>query len=569
MRNGKTSKQAQFERSLAEFEMAVKSGKINDPLIQEYWRRGLSPLSNGEHGAKAQAILDNLLTGPSILAGLALPGEPPEPDVDPRTLVFIGRRRALRRMTGIARHALTMHLLIQGPTGSGKTNLIWFIIRQLIGAGVKVIFHDHKNEGRKLLRRYSGVVVLRVSDFRENFLKPVGDPKQYFTTFWSEFARAYRIRRETCVKLIGISIRVVAGLRPGEPNPSLYDFACMLQRMSKSEGDSTLGTAAVALEGLNATMGEAATVREGPCADDQFNIVVVQCHGLPPEFLQFFMGIRLFRTHLKAISHGHTGELTTVLVSDEGGIEFGKEFAAEAGSGNMTPQKRLITQFRSTGTGLIIAAQDVSAIDPSVIANVGSFVCLSAQSDSAVRVSTRLLGLPDERIDEVRNIPRWSGLLRSPSHSGAIPIDIPEVDMGDYMSDVDLETLNRNGLERLTSQAVFAPSHEAASGPISYRDVLGETPSTADGNSGANTSFDIRDEHKAFVAEILTHPDASVVEHYVNLGWSAGRGTRVKTELMDNGILESQRQMSRNGRPIEKLVLTVKGRGIFDDQVKS
>lgn len=569
MNNEKTNKHTQYERAVIELEMAIKSGKITDPLIQEYWRRGLSPLGNGEHGAKAQAILENLLTGPSILAGLALPAEPPEPDIDPRTLIFIGRRRALRRMTGISKKLLTMHLLIQGPTGSGKTNLIWFIIRQLIEAGVRVVFHDHKNEGRKLLRRYSGVVVLRVSDFRENLLKPVGDPKQYFSTFWSEFARAYRIRRETAVKLVGISMRVFTGLKPDEPHPSLYDFACMLHRMSKSEGDSTLATAAVALESLNATLGEAATVREGPCADDVFNVVVMQCHGQPSEFLEFFMGIRLFRGHVKAIAHGHTGELTSAVVSDEGGIEFAKEFSAESGSGYITPQKRLITQCRSTGTGLVIATQSVSAIDPVVISNIGSFVCLKAQSEADVRISGRLLGFPDERFDEVRNIPRWSGLLKTPSHSGAVLVDIPEVDMGDYMSDQDLETLNRKALDQLNSHTIFAPVHQDAGAPISYRDILGETMAPAPAASDSDKSFDIRAEHMSFIREIIAHPDASVVEHYVNLGWSAGRGNRVKTDLIDNGIIESQRQTSRNGRPIEQLVLTEKGRALFNDTSKT
>jgi hypothetical protein len=339
----------------------------------------------------------------------------------------------------------------------------------------------------------------------------------------------------------------------------------MLRKLSKTEGDTTLSTAATAMEGMNATFGAASTVRDGPCAEDVYNNLVVQCHGLPPEFLQFFMGIRMFRTHLKAIGKGHTGELTTVIVSDEGGIEFGREFASETGSGHITPQKRAITQFRSSGVGLIIATQDVSTIHPDVLANVGSFVCLRAQSDAAVRISTRLLKLPDERMDEVRNIPRWSGLFLSPSHTASVPVDIPEVDMGDYMSDADMATLNRDGMERLNSQAVFAPIHEDAAAPLYYRDILGETSAKATSSTSAETTLDIRDEHRAFVREILVHADASVVEHYTNLGWSAGRGTRVKTELTDNGILESQRQTSRNGRPIERLTLSEKGRGVFNE----
>lgn len=565
MRDVNTTKHARYDRALAELEMAVQSGRIADPLIQEYWRRGLSPLGNGEHGAKAQAILENMLTGPAILAGLSSPTEPSEPDVDPKNMILIGWRRALRRMTGVLRRLFTTHLLIQGPTGTGKTNLIWFIVRQLIELGLKVVFHDHKNEGRKLLRRYPGVVVLRISDFRENFLKPIGDPKQYLTTFWSELGRAYRLRRETVVKVTGISLRVVAGLRPEDPYPSLYDFACMLRRMSKSEGDSTLSTAATALESLVETMGKAATVREGPCADDLFNVVVVQCHGLPHEFLHFFMGIRLFRTHLKAIARGHTGELTSVIISDEGGIEFQKEPAGEYVHIS-NPQRRLITQFRSTGTGVIIATQSISAIDPAVIANVGSFVCLKAQSDPDVRLSGRLLGLSEDKLDQVRSVPRWSGLFKSPSHAGPVLVEIPEVDMGDYMSDAELDSLNQSGLDRLDSQAIFAPVHEEAAAPISYRDILGETPCGRQDVANSDCSLDITADHMSFIREVLAHPEACVVEHYTSIGWGVGRGNRIKSDLMDNGILESERQTSRNGRPIERLIVTEKGRKTLDEQ---
>lgn len=561
MNDDSQSKLARFERALANLDLLERSGRRNDPLLQDYFRRSLT---EGKHGEKAAAILQRMLIGPSVLAGFATPPEPPEPELDPKQTVFIGFRRMLRRMTGMIRQLLTNHLLIQGATGSGKTNVIWFILDQLIAARLRVVFHCYKNDGRKLLRRYPGVVVLSVSQFRENFLEPVGDPKAYFTAFWSHFGTCYRLRRETVVKLIAIAIRVSAGLKSGEPYPSLQDCTRLLRKIAATEKDPSLETAATAIESLIATLGPCARVIKGPCADELFQIVVVQCHGLPPDFLQFFMGIRLYRQHLKAIVQGHTGELKAVIVSDEGGLEFAKELSFEPGSGNISFQKRLTTQMRSTGTSLIVAAQSISAIDPTVIANVGSFLCLRAQADADVRMSARLLGLPDERLPEVRNIPRWSGLFKTPLHPEAVLVDIPEMSMGDYMSDAELDRLNRPALERLDALTVFAPAHDGVGSPIFYREILGEAEPD---NSGAATpeSFDIRDEYRTFVAEILANPEVSVVAHYANLRWSVGRGTRVKRDLEDNGIIESRRQASRNGRPVERLVLTEKGKQVFHD----
>ncbi len=557
------NKQTQFERSLADLEMAIQSGRITDPLIQEYWRRGLSPLKNGEHSAKAQAILEKLLTGPSILAGMALPAEPPEPDLDPKQLIAIGQRRIKSgKTTGILLALLSMHLLIQGPTGTGKTNLIWGILKQLIDFGIKVIFHDHKNEGRKLLRRYPSAIVLRISDFRENFFKPVGDPKQYYTMFWSSFARTYRTRRETESKLITLSLRLYDGLTPEEQCLSIYDFSRILRKRAKSEKDASLETAANAIESLIASMGDAAMVREGRCADDLFRIVVIQCHGLPSEFLDFFMEIRMYRMHLRAIAKGHSGDLDTALVSDEGGMEFGREFTSDAGSGYITPQKRLITQFRSAGTALIIATQSVSAIDPAVISNVGSFVCLKAQSDADVRISARLLNMPEEHKDQIRNPPRWTGWLKSPSHMNAVAVDIAESDMGDYMSDAELDARNKPSLDKLNEHVVMSPVRNDTGSPLSYREILGETDQQE--KDAEPIDFDFRDEHRAFVQEIISHPDASIVKHYENLGWSAGRGTRVKGELLDNGIIEAVRQTSRNGRPVDRLTITKEGMAHYE-----
>lgn len=292
------TRQARFEQALTNLEMAIKSGDIRDPWIRDCWERSLI---QGHTGDKARAMLDQILPGPSILADLVRPAEPPEPDSAGRHKLILGRRTSSGVPTGIALDTLKMHLLIQGPSGAGKTTVIWSLIDQLVRYDIRLVFFCSKDEGRKLLRRYPNVIVLRISDFRENFFKPVGDANHYYASFWSEFGESYRIHRETVSKVIAISHRIYEGLPPNTPHPSLKDMANVLHRMSKSERDGSLGTVAGALDSANATLGLTASVREGPCAEDLFPIVVVATHGLPPEFLQFFMGVWMLRTHVKAI----------------------------------------------------------------------------------------------------------------------------------------------------------------------------------------------------------------------------------------------------------------------------
>ena len=249
---------------------------------------------------------------------------------------------------------------------------------------------------------------------------------------------------------------------------------------------------------------------------------------------------------------------------DEGGIAFAKELAGEAGTGYITPQKRMITQLRSSGIGLIIGAQSASGIDNAVAANVGTYLCLGARADADIRLSATLLELPDDRRDEIRRIPKWKGLFKTPDHSASVMIDLPNVEMGDYLSDSTVAELNQPAFARLNEGVIFSPETTETSNPIRYMEVLGETdPEQSTAEDEPLPPFDIRDEHRAFVREILAHPEASVVEHYRNLGFSGGRGNRIKTELLDNRVIASECMTSSNGRPIDRLSVTEVGRSLF------
>lgn len=70
-------------------------------------------------------------------------------------------------------------------------------------------------------------------------------------------------------------------------------------------------------------------------------------------------------------------------------------------------------------------------------------------------------------------------------------------------------------------------------------------------------------EYHEMINEILQNPDASVVAHFRNLGWSAGRGTRVKNEMLTQGLLESDIVKAGQGRPKEILKITSKAKELF------
>jgi hypothetical protein len=71
-------------------------------------------------------------------------------------------------------------------------------------------------------------------------------------------------------------------------------------------------------------------------------------------------------------------------------------------------------------------------------------------------------------------------------------------------------------------------------------------------------------EYREFMNEILANPGESVVSHYRNLGWSTGKGNRVKAELLTQTLVESETLKSGQGRPKEILKITAKGTELFN-----
>jgi hypothetical protein len=70
-------------------------------------------------------------------------------------------------------------------------------------------------------------------------------------------------------------------------------------------------------------------------------------------------------------------------------------------------------------------------------------------------------------------------------------------------------------------------------------------------------------EYHELMNEIFKNPDASVVAHFRNLGWSSGRGSRVKAEMLAQELLESETVKAGQGRPKEILKITNKAKELF------
>ncbi len=561
----------QLASLLLEAEQAnVQDDPYFDFLIREV---GVSRLGQGKPAQKALSMTHNMIQARAIVSQL-MPDAPRDfPNLVPEQCVCIGCCAATGRPIFLPVDSLTLHLLILGPTGSGKTTFLWLILNQLIRRNIQISFQDYKNEGRRLLNNPDiETLVLSIDKQRENLLEPVGDPKTYYAAFWGEFAKGFGLRTETWMKPVDILVRIGAGLADGECYPSLKDFEILLRKISDDSGDKSLRTVSVALRSLNSALGRAAYVRRGPVGRHHVDVVANEYQGLPPRLLQFISAIRLLRFQLAAREEGHTSELRSIYLSDEGSLEFSKELSSTTGSGYISPQKRLVTQVRSSGTGILVGVQTLGDIDNVLKSNVGTFVCLGARSPGEAREAAVLLNHPADRAVELQSLPLGVGFIRSEDYPEPIKFISPNVDAGAYISDAEVEERMRPAQEWLDAHTTFSEVQEDIGGPIDYREILGEKihvtdqPEVVEEEESETVNFNdqapqVLDEWRQLLLEINAHPEAGVRQHYRNLRWSDGRGTRVRDLLLANGLIVSDRYRDpAGGRPREILKITQSGK---------
>jgi len=568
MNNAFNNKLSQFERASEVAKLIEASGCAGDPFVEGAWRWSLSPLDNGRHAAKFRQFLADRLQ-PRIIAKqleaneLILPSGVPDDSA-----LILGFDPSSGRPFPIHIDAITAHLLVFGTTGAGKTTFLAWLIGQLLLRNIRVVFHDHKGEGRRLLRLFPNSIVLRPDQGYCNPLEPVGPPELYWTALFAEFGRAINLHAETWSEAPSILERIHRGLRPGQPFPSLLDFVSILFKLAADEHRAKLITLARGIQSLCPILGKSAGMRKAPDVAGRYSLIIHEYGSLPPRFHRLLTAIRLLRSHAKGLSQGHEHNLKEVFVSDEGALEFGREFAGVAGSAFIPVHKQIVTQNRSFGIGLLAGAQMPSTIDDDVKSNVASLACLRCPHPREAKEIQQMLMLPDEAIPQIMSLPNGSMFVRSVGFSRATMAVFPRVDLGPYLSDREVTELLKSEFARLEADSVFAPAKPENSVPLDCSDILGEKTEPADPEASTvpdNTPVQFFSVHLAMLREIQSNAKASVTEHNRNLGWSAGRANRVKNQLIDMGLVEVERQKTTHGRPKEILVLADKGKSLLNE----
>jgi len=205
---------------------------------------------------------------------------------------------------------------------------------------------------------------------------------------------------------------------------SLIDLQCELERKADADGGEKCRTLGTALSMFNRVLGETAYIRKGPNdLRTRYQGTVYSCVGLPHRYDAAIGGLKFLKDQMEAESRGVESRLKHVYVSDEGTMEASKEL--NSGTGHISPFKRTITQQRYLGIGTLIGSQVLSELIPSVKNNSATFCGFRCPNPREAREAAQILGLGEEAIQELQNLPVGVAYVRSEGFSRPVKIRVP------------------------------------------------------------------------------------------------------------------------------------------------
>jgi hypothetical protein len=504
--------------------------------------------------AIAKKYFDKLWMGTQMeaLAAELNPKPVQIPDVHPDNAVSFGSDVMRGRTIQVDVNVLTQPTIIAGATGSGKTTAAWGLIKRLCEMDIIARLIDHKGgEGTRVLNLFRDALVIKPHQITQNIFDPpvLDQAELFFATTFNNLGNAYSLLPSNFLHVPPIMMRVLKGLKPGEPRPSAYDLANILRKMRLEH--QKFGTTALAIDAVCVPLRDTGFIRQGVTPSQQ--VQAMMYFGLPNRAHQFLSAQWLLRERMETLAQGFTSKLRRIIYSDEGLFEFGKKAQHTTSSGYLSSAEVYSTQMRAYGFGIMLSVQSLADLDDSVLSNYGTLVVMRTPAPAVAKFAAELLQLPSKYVEVIQSLPVGQGLLRSVGFSGAVLVQFPYINAGPYLSDAEVDALMAPKFATLERDIIRAPAMRQEAPPIFYMEdavVVNPEPTIVTTRAAKPEPVEIplRPEHFAMLRDIHAHR-SSVGERYQRLRLSAGRGNRIKDDLTSRKLITSHRLKDGNGRP--------------------
>lgn len=339
------------------------------------------------------------------------------------------------------RNSLSMHTFVTGSTGSGKSNTVYEILRQLDTVGVNfLVVEPAKGEYKNVFGHDANVSVfgtnpdytelLRINPFRfpkgVHVLEHVDRLIEIFNVCWPMYAAMPAVLKEAVLQsyeVCGWDLQTSENDYDDDLFPTFRDLLAELvdvvdnsayDQEVKSNYKGSLETRVRSLaNGLNGQIFSTDEVDNRVLFDR--NVIVDLSRIGSLETKSLIMGILVMRLneHRMTGAEGMNVPLRHVTVLEEAHNilkrtspgEGGAEGVSVAGK-SVEMLSNAIAEMRTYGEGFIIADQSPGAVDISAIRNTNTKIIMRLPDEADRRLAGRAAALKAEQLDEIAKLPR-------------------------------------------------------------------------------------------------------------------------------------------------------------------
>ena len=317
---------------------------------------------------------------------------------------------------------LCMHALVLGAPGTGKTNLFYAILAQLMAMNIPILVIDKDKQDYRVLKKlFPNLVVLRADkDLIYNTLQvPPGVPPKYWLTKWVE------IFSGSCGLMVASKSMLIKALNElfeqmgvfnGSGNyPTTLDLLNKVQSYNlkgKYRSAQFQDTIINRLYAFNYQLGECCSYSQGISIDWIGQTpLVIEVKGVSDFIGRFLIATILFALMFRRIAANQRGEgLSHATCIDEAHWINADSPDAK----KYTPISTLMAQCREFGMGLLVGSQSAIPLEPAMFVNSSLGVCFRLGSGLDIKEVRNAFALSPEQADYIPRMGLGEAIVRIP-----------------------------------------------------------------------------------------------------------------------------------------------------------
>lgn|SRR5574341_1395410 len=486
--------------------------------------------------------------------------EPPSEDKCvgdyPLGAVYFGDK--LIDIFGLNESQLLAHTGIWGMTGSGKTNIVYLIVSNLMKNVKNFLIFDWKRNFRDLLETKANTLKVytvgrEISPFYWNPLipPPNTDPSVWLKQFIEVCQHALFLGHgvENILQKVfdALYLRHSVYFGNNDSYPTLEEAKETLDKY-KARGreaqwlDSTKrAMGALCFGGI----GKVLNVNENSELNLNQNIVF-ELDSLTDSEKTFFTEIILLWIFHKRLTESEREKFKHCVVIEEAHHILFRE--KQRVSGKETIVDIILRQIRELGEGFIVIDQQPSLITPTALANIHTHIAMKMFYPDDVSLTAKLLNLKQEDLDFLRMLKTGWGIVKIPDWHKP------------FLVKFDLYPVNKGLItdEKLEWGFYSTPSIEESYNKLQEKldKVNREFQALDNIEKISPLTNDLADPELNLLVDIGSYPFSGIAERYHRLNLNAYRGNKIKNTLIQKGLVTDEPVSNLKG--ILKLLIPTK-----------